>query len=86
LTHSHAEQLGDKLKELQSAGYVEIFGLDKEHTPNKIDITRWYTPAHWGADEATLKARKKVWNCYLTKYTLRIQYHNLWTNYPEYIC
>jgi hypothetical protein len=59
LTYSHAEQLGDQFKDLQSAGYVEFFGLDKEHTPEDIDITRWYTPAHWGADDATLKARKK---------------------------
>jgi len=44
---------------LRSAGSVTLFGLDEEHLPDQIDISRWYTPAHWGADAATLAARKK---------------------------
>jgi hypothetical protein len=36
-----------------------LFGLDEQHLPDNIDISRWYTPAHWGADEATLAARKR---------------------------
>lgn len=59
LTHSQAEQLGARFKALRDAGAVELFGLDRQHMPEQVDIARWYTPAHWGADAATLAARKK---------------------------
>ena len=59
MNYAHAEQLGSEFSMLQKAGDVNLFGLDSEHLPDKIDISRWYTPEHWGADAATLAARKK---------------------------
>ena len=59
LTYKHADQLGDKLHEIKKAGKVSLFGIEKEHKPEKMDTSRWFTPAHWGASEETLKARKK---------------------------
>ena len=58
LTHAQADQLGPELGSLKSAGTVELFGLRSADLPDQIDTDRWYTPPHWGADEATLKRRK----------------------------
>jgi hypothetical protein len=60
ITHAQAGQLGPRLEDLRKAGSVELFGLDKERTPQQVETSRWYTPAHWGADAATLAARKKA--------------------------
>lgn len=59
LTYSQAVQLSTDFQTLKEAGNVTLFGLDEGHLPEDIDISRWYTPPHWGADEATLAARKK---------------------------
>jgi len=59
LTYSQAAQLSTDLQTLKEAGDVTLFGLDEAHLPGDIDISRWYTPPHWGADEATLAARKR---------------------------
>lgn len=60
VTHAQAEQLGPRWDELCKTGQVEQFGLNKQDVPQPIETTRWYTPAHWGADAATLAARKKA--------------------------
>jgi len=60
LTYAQAAQLSVKFQTLKKAGDVTLFGLDEKHLPDNIDTSRWYTPAHWGADEATLAARKKA--------------------------
>ncbi len=60
LTYAQATRLGEKLNILRNAGSVELFGLRDEEVPKSIDPVRWYTPPHWGADEATLAARKKA--------------------------
>jgi len=59
LTYSQAAQLNTDFQLLKEAGDVTLFGLDEGHLPEDIDTPRWYTPPHWGADEATLAARKK---------------------------
>ena len=60
VTYSQAEQLGTRWDEFRQAGQVERYGLDKQDLPSTIETARWYTPAHWGADAATLAARKKA--------------------------
>jgi hypothetical protein len=60
VTHAQAEQLGPRWDELCKTGQVEQFGLNKQDVPQPIETIRWYTPAHWGADAATLAARKKA--------------------------
>ena len=60
VTYSQAEQLGPRWDAIRKAGNAERFGLDKERTPQRIETSRWFTPAHWGADAATLAARKKA--------------------------
>ena len=59
LTYAQAEQLGGRLQTLRRAGRVELFGLRKADLPARIDVERWYTPAHWGASAETLAKRKK---------------------------
>jgi len=59
LTYSQVAQLSTEFQPLKEAGDVTLFGLDEEHLPEDINISRWYTPPHWGADKATLAARKK---------------------------
>jgi hypothetical protein len=59
LTHAQADRLGSEMEGLKSAGTVELFGFSSEELPDQIDIERWYTPPHWGADQATLERRKK---------------------------
>ncbi|MBD3182099.1 hypothetical protein GF312_07395 [Candidatus Poribacteria bacterium] len=59
LTYAHIEQLGSVVESLKSSGFVETFGFNPDELPKKIDIERWYTPAHWGADQATLEKRKR---------------------------
>ncbi len=60
VTYAQAEQLGPRWDQLRQAGNAERYGLDKQNLPPTIETARWYTPAHWGADAATLAARKKA--------------------------
>lgn len=59
ITHAHAAQLGDRLADLRRCGTVTLFGLRPDETPAQVDTERWLTPAHWGADAATLARRKE---------------------------
>jgi hypothetical protein len=39
-------------------GIAERYGTATERLPAEMDTVRWLTPAHWGVDEETLRARK----------------------------
>jgi len=60
LTYTQAEKIKDTIPSLQNIGDVGFFGLQENDLPTEIDHTRWFTPAHWGADEETLAARKEA--------------------------
>ena len=59
LTYAHANQLKSELTWLQQKGTLICYGLVEEEIPTQIEVERWYTPPHWGADQETLQRRKK---------------------------
>jgi hypothetical protein len=59
LTYAHANQLKSELTWLQQKGTLICYGLAEEEIPTQIEVERWYTPPHWGADKETLQRRKE---------------------------